>query len=210
MSLGFLEALKNAGGGWVIWMLLTSSVWVVAVAVERAIVLRKEQKTFARLRASLEAHLAAGELAKAIEAIRRFPGASARILSAGVARPAAPEVMEERVSAARAFEKRDLDRHLLVLGTLGNNAPFVGLFGTVLGVIKAFADLAASASAGPEVVMNGLSEALIATAVGLLVAIPSVISYNLYQKWVADLLAETDALAKMLTASVREANGRTD
>ena len=72
-------------------------------------------------------------------------------------------------------EKQKLDRGLIVLGTLGNNAPFIGLFGTVIGIIKAFNDLANSPEGGPSVVMNGISEALVATAVGLLVAIPAVI-----------------------------------
>ena len=101
------------------------------------------------------------------------------------------------------MERQHLERRLLILGTLGNNAPFIGLFGTVLGVIKAFHDLAQSASAGPEVVMQGLSEALIATAVGLLVAIPSVIAYNYFQKRVNDLLGQTDALVHLLMAQLK-------
>jgi biopolymer transport protein ExbB len=115
--------------------------------------------------------------------------------------------VEERLTAARLLEKKALDRRLLILGTLGNNAPFIGLFGTVLGVIKAFRDLAVSASAGPEVVMQGLAEALIATAVGLLVAIPAVIGYNAFQKAVGDLLTETDALSRLLIAALKERTG---
>ena len=210
MSLGFLDALKESGGDWVIWLLLAASVWVVAVAVERGIVLHRERKVFDGLHLALEKLLNAGDVDKAAEMVRGRDGAAARILAAGLSQTVSPETMEERMSFARLFEKRALDRHLLVLGTLGNNAPFIGLFGTVLGVIKAFRDLATAASAGPEVVMSGLSQALIATAVGLLVAIPSVIGYNLFQKWVSDLLAETDALAKLLTAAVRESHGRRD
>jgi biopolymer transport protein ExbB len=77
------------------------------------------------------------------------------------------------------------------------------LFGTVLGVIKAFHDLATS-GAGPEVVMAGLSEALVATAVGLLVALPCVFAYNALNKRVRDLIGETEALGRRLGASVRE------
>ncbi len=210
MNLGFLNALKESGGEWVIWLLLAASVWVVAVAVERGIVLHRERKAFDLLRLAMEKLLNAGDVARAAELVRGRNGAAARILAAGFSHAVSPETMEERMSSARLFEKRALDRHLLVLGTLGNNAPFIGLFGTVLGVIKAFQDLSSAASAGPEVVMSGLSQALVATAVGLLVAIPSVIGYNLFQKWVSDLLAETDALAKLLTAAVRESHGRRD
>ena len=72
-------------------------------------------------------------------------------------------------------EKHKMDKGLVILGTLGNNAPFIGLFGTVIGIIKAFHDLAQNPEGGPSVVMAGVSEALVATAVGILVAIPAVI-----------------------------------
>nr|WP_320051227.1 MotA/TolQ/ExbB proton channel family protein [uncultured Desulfuromonas sp.] len=84
------------------------------------------------------------------------------------------------------LSKRDLllfgQKRLTVLATLGNNAPFIGLFGTVLGVIKAFHDLHLQQGSGIKVVMGGISEALVATAMGLLVAIPAVIAYNAFSK----------------------------
>jgi biopolymer transport protein ExbB len=84
------------------------------------------------------------------------------------------------------LSKRDLllfgQKRLTILATLGNNAPFIGLFGTVLGVIKAFHDLHVQQGSGIKVVMGGVSEALVATAMGLLVAIPAVIAYNAFSK----------------------------
>jgi biopolymer transport protein ExbB len=201
-----LSVLTAAGGGWVIALLLVASVAVVAVIVERGIVARRERREFALVREKLSPLLNAGRTVQAAEAVKSLAGAGARILSAGLS-ASSPAGAEERMGAARIVEKRFLDRNLLILGTLGNNAPFIGLFGTVLGVIKAFRDLALSASAGPEVVMNGLAEALIATAVGLLVAIPSVIGYNIFQKIAADLLADTDALTKLLLAAFKENGG---
>lgn len=86
----------------------------------------------------------------------------------------------------RQLSRRELllqgQKRLTVLATLGNNAPFIGLFGTVLGVIKAFNDLHFKAGAGIKVVMGGISEALVATAMGLLVAIPAVIAYNFFSR----------------------------
>ena len=77
----------------------------------------------------------------------------------------------------------EYERRLAFLGTLGNNAPFIGLFGTVLGVIRAFFDLARNpAAGGAGSVMSGISEALVATAVGLFVALPAVVAYNLFQR----------------------------
>ncbi len=177
-----LMALALTGGDWVLWALILSSVGGVAVAYDRWNLLKEEAKALASLRPIFLAALAAEDLDAADKAVKSNPGAAARILSE-----------PQNLAAALSDEKRHLEGRLLWLGTLGNNAPFVGLFGTVLGVIKAFHDLAES-GAGPEVVMAGLSEALVATAVGLLVAIPAVLAYNFLQKKLRDLLNETEAL----------------
>jgi len=184
-----LMALALTGGGWVIWTLVLSSIGGVAVAYDRWNLLKEESKALASLRPVFLAALAAKDLNAVDKAVKANPGSAARVLSE-----------PENLSAALSDEKRHLEGRLLWLGTLGNNAPFVGLFGTVLGVIKAFHDLAES-GAGPEVVMAGLSEALVATAVGLLVAIPSVLTFNFLQKKLRDLLSETEALGLRLRTS---------
>ena len=86
--------------------------------------------------------------------------------------PAAVE--EHKAARRRAASALRYEKRLAFLGTLGNNAPFVGLFGTVLGIIRAFHDLAGSALQGTQAVMAGIAEALVATGVGLLVALPAV------------------------------------
>lgn len=181
-------ALALTGGGWVIWALIISSIGGVAVAYDRWNLLKEESKALAALRPVFLAALAAGDHDAADKAVKSNPGAASRVLSE-----------PENLQAALSDEKRHLEGRLLWLGTLGNNAPFVGLFGTVLGVIKAFHDLAES-GAGPEVVMAGLSEALVATAVGLLVAIPAVLAFNFLQKKMRDLLLETEALGLRYSA----------
>ncbi len=102
------------------------------------------------------------------------------------------------LSAAQIEERIKLERFLGILGTLGNTAPFIGLFGTVVGIIKAFHDLALSGSGGPSVVAAGISEALVATAAGLAVAIPSVIFYNYFSKKVKDMSATMEATSTRL------------
>ena len=95
---------------------------------------------------------------------------------------------------------------LSFLGTLGSNAPFVGLFGTVLGIIKAFHDLGAvnvKGAAVQQTVMAGISEALVATAVGLAVAIPAVVAYNGFQRWLKNMTARTNALGHALVGHLR-------
>jgi biopolymer transport protein ExbB/TolQ len=88
--------------------------------------------------------------------------------------------LEELMLSKLKEERLKFERFLPVLGTLGNIAPFIGLFGTVVGIIKAFRDLAASGTGGPTVVAQGIAEALVSTAAGLLVAIPAAVLYNYF------------------------------
>ncbi|WP_297888318.1 MotA/TolQ/ExbB proton channel family protein [Sulfurihydrogenibium sp.] len=89
--------------------------------------------------------------------------------------------IEKNLDKYEPLELRmQLEKRLGILATFGNNAPFIGLFGTVLGVIKAFHHLGTSSEFGVRVVMTGISEALVATAMGLFVAIPAVIGYNYF------------------------------
>ncbi len=200
--LGLLKALALTGGDWVIYGLLACSVLAVAVIIERGLLLRRETQDFEALRSALLGRMG-GEVGEAEKVVAKHAGAAARILKTALAQShQGPEGVEDLLVGASLEERAKLEKRLLILGTLGNNAPFVGLFGTVLGVIKAFHDLSASTS-GPEVVMQGLSEALIATAVGLFVAIPCVVGYNYFQKKVRDLLSGTESLGRFLLAQVR-------
>jgi biopolymer transport protein ExbB len=105
-----------------------------------------------------------------------------------------------------ALQRQKLERRLAFLGTLGNNAPFIGLFGTVIGVVQAFEQLGKqatsvatqSAVAAPQEVMAAIAEALVATAVGLLIAIPAVAMFNYYQRLSRAILANTNALTHVL------------
>lgn len=200
-----LRTLALTGGEWVIYLLLASSILSVAVMIERFLLLRREKKEFESFRERLERALLDGRLEEARKILEgsSIGGACARILSEGLSH-AIPAQTEEILLAVSLRERRRLEERLLILGTLGNNAPFIGLFGTVLGVIKAFHDLAQEGSAGPEVVMSGLSEALIATAVGLLVAIPCVIAYNYLQKRVRDLLTDAESIGRLILAQLKK------
>ena len=99
-------------------------------------------------------------------------------------------------------EKLTLEKHLAFLGTVGSNAPFIGLFGTVLGIIKAFHDLGAGqvaqAASGAAGISTGISEALVATAVGLLVAIPAVIFYNYFQRKIRLITGRAESLSNFI------------
>ncbi|MDY6969679.1 MAG: MotA/TolQ/ExbB proton channel family protein [Spirochaetota bacterium] len=107
--------------------------------------------------------------------------------------------INEFSKAAMESERRGLEKRLVFLSTLGNNAPFIGLLGTVLGIMKAFRDLATMGDAGPAVVMAGISEALVATAFGLGVAIPCVIIFNIFTKQVKNKLSNAEEIVKMIS-----------
>lgn len=205
MNLEILKGLALTGGNWVIDLLLLCSVLAVAVIVERGIVLAREARWLRELRDKLEQKLAtSGDLDQLSKDASKLPGAAARVLSVGLSSGSnGAEATEERLLSATLEERKKVERRLLILGTLGNNAPFIGLFGTVLGVIKAFHDLSQSTGEGPEAVMRGLSEALIATAVGLFVAIPCVMAYNYFQKQVKDIFSGSESLNRLLIARLK-------
>ena len=96
-----------------------------------------------------------------------------------------------------------------MLGTIGATAPFVGLFGTVVGIIKAFSDLAVGSAkgAGAAVVMSGISEALVATAIGILVAIPAVVAFNVYNRWLKSIVGRTEAMSHAIVSHLENRAG---
>ena len=141
--------------------------------------------------------------------LRGAKASAARVALAGLAVwGSGPEVVREAVQAATGLERARLQRGLLILGTIGNNAPFVGLLGTVIGVVGAFEELgkagaAAARSASqlaPEQVMRSIAEAMVATALGLLVAIPAVAAFNYFQGALAAALDGADVLGHVLLA----------
>lgn len=198
------KAFALTGGEWVIYVLLACSVLALAAMVERAIIIFREKKLALSVREDFAGIMASPDLQKVSEDWKPESGLSSAVLTSLLAnREKGPEIAESCAASTAVIEKRRLEKRLLILNTLGSNSIYIGLFGTVLGVIKAFHDLAESSAAGPEVVMQGLSEALIATAAGLLVAIPSVITYNYFQRQIRDLVADTESMARMILARIK-------
>ena len=113
------------------------------------------------------------------------------------------DVVEQQLGVASGSAQQRMELGLTFLGTVGANAPFVGLFGTVLGIIKAFRDLSLETESASAAVMAGISEALVATAVGLLVAIPAVVAYNYLRRQVKKTLISSGALNEQLLFRLR-------
>lgn len=189
---------------WVLWLLAGLSVISIAVMLERGIYFSTRSLPNSD---GILLQLAKGDLDAVKTAINGKAGMEAAVLREGLsAVDKGPDTVDEIVSATMARERPRYERFLSVLGTLGSNTPFIGLFGTVIGIIKAFKDLGMSGAKGAEVqstVMAGISEALVATAVGLAVAIPAVIGYNILQRSVKNTAARATALGHALVGHLR-------
>ena len=176
-----LLAIVNQGAAWVLWLLIALSVISVGVMIERATFYLSRRLPG---REALAGWLLSGDLAKARKAVDGRDGIEAEVVGAALGQADnGPDSVAKVVDAAIKKSRLEYESRLAFLATLGNNAPFIGLFGTVLGIIRAFGDLARNPSAGgASSVMSGISEALIATAVGLIVALPAVVAYNVFQR----------------------------
>jgi biopolymer transport protein ExbB/TolQ len=181
--------MNTASPGWMVlahWLergvlltLLSLSVWSVAIMIDRFRYFRSLKGA-----ADLEAARRAIET-KDRDSLKNWAGKTqhptAGVLQAAMA-VNGTEAVDRAVRSYMTEKRTEMDRGLTVLATLGSNAPFIGLFGTVLGVIKAFGGLAESSAEGTQAVMASISFALVATAVGLFVAIPAVVAYNVFAK----------------------------
>jgi biopolymer transport protein ExbB len=206
---GYLERLMTRfGATWVMWLMIGLSVISLSTMLERGWFYARLRDDIKKLSRALRQHLLRGDFDGARMMLERSPSVEAAVVLAGLLEaergaPAADEAMQGEL----ALQRVRLEQHLAFLGTLGNNAPFIGLFGTVIGVVEAFKQLgqhdtahAAASAAGmaPQEVMSSIAEALVATAVGLAVAIPAVAAYNFFQRTSRSTLANTAALSHVL------------
>lgn len=196
-----LLGLTLLGTEWVLWLLIISSIVSVSIMLERWVYFLRTRMDFSLFTHDLTEKLLKDDLDGIKHLCRQYPSlASDMVLKAFDYKEHGLQAMDQGMQGFLAGARQHLDRGLVVLGTLGNNAPFIGLFGTVIGIIQAFADLAANPAGGPSVVMAGISEALVATAVGLMVAIPAVIAYNWFNRIIKRRYANAESVRKMITA----------
>jgi biopolymer transport protein ExbB len=209
--------MTNFGAAWVMWLLLALSVVSVAIMLERGWFYYSLRDDLAALARSLGDYLRRGEVAQARRLLENSPSAEAAVVVAGlVEAERGPQAAEEAMAGAAALQRMKLEKRLVYLGTLGNNAPFVGLLGTVIGIVQAFDELGKAAkmqtaqtasTIAPQTVMTSIAEALVATAIGLLVAIPAVAAYNAFQRLTKSTLANTEVLSRILLAHLKAEPG---
>jgi biopolymer transport protein ExbB/TolQ len=194
------------GSEWVLYLLVFLSVVSLATMVERAVFFVRRRDNLDRLRQRLTERLDAGEVREAADVLEKSPAIEAKLaLTALRWAHAGPEAIADAVDAELLRQKKELERGTNLLGTLGNNAPFVGLLGTVLGVIIAFDALGGTGQnmGAMGSVMAGIAEALVATGVGLFVALPAVVAYNLIQKRIGEVETAAISLTKLISAYAR-------
>ena len=207
------EQFKNftlLGAEWVLWLLVALSVLSIAVMIERALFFRARPVDTDALARDLKRALADDDDDALKKKYAAAPAMAVQVALRGVAeRGRGVDAVSEAMNNEKTRARKDHERYLVVLGTLGNNAPFIGLFGTVIGVIQAFDDLRQNAAGGADVVHGGISEALVATAIGLLVAIPAVVAFNYFNRQVRAAVTSTDEIAHVVLGELHAArNGK--
>lgn len=191
------------GAEWVLWLLVALSLLSVTLIIERFVFFSVRRVNMDRLSAQLKAALQAKDMDGALRLVQGCKAIECQVFAAGLREVhRGVHAVSETMLSVKARERLRLERYLPVLGTLGSNAPFVGLLGTVLGIIKAAHDMADKQGAA-NAVMAGVFEALVATAVGLFVAIPAVVAYNYFQRRVKSSIGRADSLAHMLLSMMK-------
>ena len=196
-NINYLNVLRES---FTLVILLCCSLLSFTVAFERWWYFRKARhKKVDDFLAHISGLLKENKADKALEYTAKIDSPVARLFNYALRHREMPKSeIEELLATKRQEEKLTLEKFLGVLGTLGNIAPFIGLFGTVIGIIKAFRDLALSGVGGPTVVARGIAEALVATAAGLAVAIPAVIIFNYFTRRVKVIMSELEIFSSRL------------
>jgi biopolymer transport protein ExbB/biopolymer transport protein TolQ len=190
----------------VLYVLLALSVLSIGVIIERWWFFFRRRENLIELSEKLRAALRKRDLAGARKLLEASPSIEAAVVNEALGwYEDGPDAVEQILAKAVRQRRKSFEGGLLFLGTLGNNAPFVGLFGTVLGIVTAFRELGTAQMGAMGNVMSGIAEALIATAIGILVALPAVVFYNVFQKKGADVEEHAAALGNVLLASMKGA-----
>ncbi len=171
-----IEMLK--AGWWISTILLVLSIFSITTILERLHVLRRARLDASSFTAAVLDRLNVGAVSEAIAYCERFHQPLARVVRAVLLTSGERADKERVLLHTLRMEVRCLETHVPFLGTVGSIAPFIGLFGTITGIIRAFREIVLRGSGGLEVVAGGIAEALVTTAVGLIVAIPAVVGYN--------------------------------
>ena len=205
MNLEAFVDLAGTGATWILYLLIGMSTIQLAVMIERGWVFFRGRASKKELERVLRDGLARDELDDVAASLAGTRSLEGKVVAAGArAAHMGADAVDEIMHGTLVDERTRLENRLSFLGTLGNNAPFIGLFGTVLGIIHAFADLAQQgAGQASRTVMSGISEALVATAIGLVVALPAVVAFNYFQRKIKVRAAAAESLGGLILAHLK-------
>ena len=193
---GAFVDFAQLGANWVLWLLIGLSVISVGVMIDRYLWFRGRDTDTDVFTRELRGAFSRNELERLETKYKNDPAIPIQVALRGLQeRERGPEAVAEAMHGERARWRRGGDRNLMILGTLGNNVPFIGLFGTVLGVISAFQNLTVKSADAEHQTLRAIAEALVATAVGLLVAIPAVIAFNYFSRKIKIVMGGADECA---------------
>jgi biopolymer transport protein TolQ len=194
-------AIAQFGHEITLWLLMALSIFSLAFILERFFSLSKVRADSTRIRLRVREMLQSNALGELEELAKDRSSLEGRALAYALrhVKDRGNEGLEEIFMSYQQVERPFLEKHLNFLATVGSNAPFIGLLGTVFGVMDAFKELAHSQPDQPAV-MLGISKALIATAFGLMVAIPAVISYNYFQRQVRGIMGSLESVKDLCLA----------
>lgn len=205
-----LVGVASATGTVTLYLLVLLSILSIAAIVDRFVWFRRRRVDATALGKKMVELLRAGDRPGVFAVLKETPGIEAQVIADALAwYDDGPEAVEQVLGTSFKEKRPEAEAYLNFFGTLGNNAPFIGLFGTVLGIVTAFRELAnttAGAGNGMGNVMGGIAEALVATAIGILVAIPAVVAYNVYSKRVAQIEDNVGSLGGLLLAHMKSAH----
>jgi len=197
-----LLAISHYGSRWVLWLLIALSIAACAVVIERAVLFWSSRDDTARLRLELRRLLRENDLELARRRLEESPSFEARVAVAGLDAEGVASA-EERMQGESELCKLSMEKNLALLGTLGNNAPFIGLLGTVIGIVRSFRELQSSSGQVSAGLMSEIGEALVSTAIGLLVALPAVAAFNLFQRVIRARMGRANVLAHEILAFMK-------
>jgi biopolymer transport protein ExbB len=196
-----LLPLTSVGAEWVLWVLVILSIISVSLVVERCLYYFNHKVDGEQLGQQVEQLLGEGNVRGVWDLVNESDCIEHEVVASGLpALQRGTAACSEAMLSAKARLKPQVDARLSILATIGSNAPFVGLLGTVLGIVKAAGDLQGG---DPNAVMAGVFEALVATAVGLFVAIPAVVAFNLFNRKVKNTISQVDSLMHLVLAHVK-------
>lgn len=188
-----LIEIFNAAGP-VRWPLLACSLVAVAIIIERAINLRRSKILIPAIVERITGLVEGGRRDRALQVCRDNPGIYTHVVMAGLEQaPKGEAAAKEAVEDAGRYESTRLSRNLGALGTVVGISPLLGLLGTVLGMIEVFRVIADVGAGHANQLSNGISQALVSTAMGLSLAIPSLVAYNYFQGKVESIIADLES-----------------